>query len=58
MTRQDYQLLASHIEMAVQGCDINERGVAWIADALEYDNCRFDRELFYEACGISIEGDA
>lgn len=57
MTRKDYQLLASHLEMGVRQGQIKPEGIGCIADALEYDNHRFDRGRFFTACGAS-EGDA
>lgn len=53
MTRKDYINLAAHIANGVKWGHIDCAGVQQIADALEYDNCRFDRSRFFEACGVS-----
>lgn len=55
MTRKDYQLIASHVDLAVQRGDINRDGVGFIAEALEYYNPRFDRGRFFGACGMEAE---
>ncbi len=52
MTRKDYQLLAAHIANGVEWGHIDCAGVQDIADALEYDNQRFDRSRFFDACGV------
>lgn len=52
MTRKDYQLIASHVDLAVRRGDINREGVGFIAEALEYDNSRFNRDKFFAACGV------
>lgn len=55
MTRKHYQLLANHVATAWQHQDINLEGIHCIADALESDNPRFDRDRFLEACGAAQE---
>lgn len=53
MTKKDYQVIAD--------CIRNEISVVKIVDnlviAFERDNKRFDREIFYEACGIKADDD-
>lgn len=58
MTRKDYILIAEALKEAhAYAIDAARRlGVAsaayHVADALAYDNPRFDRELFLRNCGV------
>ena len=65
MTRKDYVMLARVIQRvdgyfenrpqaeyeAVEPCHVTAELVGALADELAHDNDRFDRELFYRACG-------
>lgn len=63
MTRKDYVLIAQAIKETIPSRIVTEidaafnRGAGWtahnIADALEKDNPRFDRERFLAACGVA-----
>ncbi len=64
MTHKDYELIAAAIaKVAVEGGEWEER-VYWIceqvaesiADALEKDNPRFNRDLFLRASGLTVQG--
>jgi hypothetical protein len=66
MTRKDYQAIAQAIRderatIEARECDLRKVGEQWatttslavrIALVFEADNERFDRQKFYEACGI------
>jgi hypothetical protein len=58
MTRKDYQAVARVIRFNYENSDdqakSNIREIAReLADHFKTDNSRFDRQKFYEACGIS-----
>jgi hypothetical protein len=61
MTKTDYELVASAIEFSHQSLNDNqfnklydgiERTAETIADYLQADNPKFNRNKFLEACGI------
>jgi hypothetical protein len=57
MTRKDYQLIAEVFANLGQIIDIKETVAVDLArnlaDALETDNPRFDRDRFLKACGVT-----
>ena len=62
MTRKDYELLAESIRLTRnkaewQGKAIDETTLEAVttsmAQLLEYENPRFNRELFLKACGVN-----
>lgn len=54
MTRKDYQLIAEVIATAWHGSSETKADlVNRFADALEDTNPRFNREIFFRACGIN-----
>lgn len=66
MTKKDYVLIASVFNKAMQYTADEPRAMEAVkatvevvadelADALEQDNPRFDRERFLTACGVNIE---
>jgi hypothetical protein len=61
MTRKDYELLAEAIRLTrnkadFQGFTVEESTLSAVANSmaqlLEYENPRFDRKRFLEACGV------
>ena len=53
MTRKDYVAIArcfANVDGRMEGTDVWLILRAEIADVLELDNPRFDRERFYDAC--------
>jgi hypothetical protein len=60
MTKKDYELIASSIEAVYNDKDLDKykagiSEVAYnIAEGLQYDNPRFDRNKFLKACGIDV----
>ena len=56
MTRKDYQLIAKVFNDFSKVIDLNDTVGAEIAlclaDDLQADNPRFDREMFLTACGL------
>ena len=64
MTQKDYILLAAALReqrpIGQEDCKLAclvqwERDVDAIAEALEQDNPRFDRDKFLDACGYEVE---
>ena len=66
MTRKDYQLITNVINPLVKGCndltDDNPEAYSYLSlirelvnnlsDELVKDNPRFDRDIFWKACGL------
>jgi hypothetical protein len=53
MTRKDYQLIASALSTAWYNTQAGREDVAYrMADALQADNPRFDRDRFLVAAGV------
>lgn len=54
MTRKDYELIAETIATAWHGsAELKADLVNRFADRLEDENPRFNREIFFRACGIN-----
>lgn len=55
MMRKDYELLAEHLRKGKRRCNCGEEeygyeiAISVIADALQSDNARFDRDKFRKA---------
>ena len=69
MTRKDYQVIAGTIETLVKGLKFNldysdEKGLYSLAvmrelvnnlsDKLQAENPRFNRDIFWKACGLEV----
>jgi hypothetical protein len=64
MTRKDYLALSSALAVNKPNVTLNPQGYAvWlktvhsVADVLAYDNGRFQRQRFLEACGVGRAND-
>lgn len=70
MTKKDYEAIAKGIKNSLPICDnekINPRAfkndffkqarrtASYIADELQRDNARFNRQRFLKACGVGVE---
>lgn len=64
MTKKDYEALAKALSALAQGSDNIyrsagiEASVKVVAEVLQNDNSRFDRNRFLAACGFGHDGQA